>query len=228
MTSVFPLLRTRLGSCALFLASLLSAAPLHAQVTATAPAVTNADTPQRFDLYGGAAYSHFNPGYAHQSRATNLLGWDGTATAWFSRAYGAEATARGVYGSFIIPVNSFGVSGNSNMSEHIFLFGPSFRMLRTEKYTAGMHVLIGGAYGSFDQGYAGSGVQPFNTGIYNNQLAFAAAVGGWGDYNLTAISPKLALRFVADYQPTRYGGTIQNEFVGTVGIVYKLGLRGGK
>lgn len=198
---------------------------MRAQVTATAPAVAGADSPERFDIYGGAAYSHFNPGYAHHVQAINLLGWDGSVTGWFRNAYGLEATARGVYGQFTIPPNSYAVTGKSNMSEHIFLFGPSFRMLRAEKYTAGMHVLIGGAYGSFDKGYAGSGVQPFATGVYNNQLAFAAAVGGWADYHLT---PKFAVRAVADYQPTRYGGTMQNEFLGTVGIVYKIGTRTGK
>ncbi len=207
------------------LGALLSAPALHAQITATAPASNGADNLQRFDIEGGAAYSHFNPGYAHLVHATNLLGWDGSVTAWFAKSYGVEATARGVYGNYDIPSNSYGLSGTSNMSEHLFLFGPSFRLLQTEKYTAGMHVLVGGAYGSFDQGYSNSGVQPFAIGVYNNQLAFAGAIGGWADYN---VRPRFAIRFQSDYQPTRYGGTTQNEFAGTVGIVYKLGQRSGK
>jgi hypothetical protein len=34
----------------------------------------------------------------------------------------------------------------------------------------------------------------------------------------------LAVRFIADYQPTRYGFTMQSEFAGSVGIVYKFGI----
>ncbi len=207
------------------LGALLFAPNLQAQITATAPASTGAENLQRFDVEGGAAYSHFNPGYAHRVEATNLLGWDGSVTGWFAQHYGFEATARGVYGSYTIPANSYGVTGTSNMSEHLFLFGPSFRMLQTEKYTAGMHVQVGGAYGSFDQGFSNSGVQPFTVGVYNNELAFAATIGGWAEYK---VRPRFAVRFKADYQPTRYGGTTQNEFAGSVGIVYKLGSRGGK
>jgi hypothetical protein len=205
-----------------FLAAVLVSATLHAQIVATAPASTGADALQRFDIEGGAAYSHFNPGYAHRVAATNLLGWDGSADLWFAKNYGLEANSRGVYGSYTVPVNSVGITGTSNMSEHLFLFGPTFRMLQTQKYTAGMRVLVGGAYGSFNQGYASSGIQPTQIGIYNDQLAFAAVIGGWADYNLR---PKFSIRFKADYQPTHYGNTVQNEFVGTVGIVYKIGSR---
>ncbi len=211
-----------LRAACLGLVALLFAPVMHAQITATAPASTGADNLQRFDIEGGAAYSHFNPGYAHHVQATNLLGWDGSATGWFSKHYGFEATARGVYGSYTIPANAYSITGTSNMSEYLFLFGPSFRMLQTEKYTAGMHVLVGGSYGTFDQGFASSGVQPAAIGVYNNQLAFASVIGGWADYNLR---PKFAIRFQADYQPTRFGNTTQNEFDGTVGIVYKLGSR---
>jgi hypothetical protein len=211
-----------LRAACLGLGALLFAPAMYAQITATAPASTGADNLQRFDIEGGAAYSHFNPGYAHHVQATNLIGWDGSVTGWFAKHYGFEATARGVYGNYTIPNNAYNITGTSNMSEYLFLFGPSFRMLQSEKYTAGMHVLVGGSYGSFDQGFSSSGVQPSAIGVYNNQLAFAAVIGGWADYNLR---PKFAVRFQADYQPTRFGNTTQNEFNGTVGIVYKLGSR---
>jgi hypothetical protein len=145
-------------------------------------------------------------------------------TGWFSNSVGIEGTARGLYGTINLPANAVASLGvkTSNMSEHIFLFGPSFRLYRSARITAGGHILVGGAYGSFDQGFHGTGAQPFTYGVYNNTLAFASAVGGWAGYNLT---PKLSVRFTGDYQPTRYGGTTQNEFAGTVGIVYKLGHR---
>ncbi len=191
-----------------------------AQVTATAPTSNGPADMERLDVVGGAAYSHFNPGFAHQVRATNLLGWQGAATYWFSHLVGGEAAIRGLYGSYDLPVNGFNLPATSNTSEYLFLFGPSVRLYEREKYTAGAHVLIGGAYGAFDQAFQGSGIQPRQIGIYNNQLAIAYAIGGWADYK---IAPRLAVRFTGDYQPTRYGGLNQNEFFGGVGIVYKIG-----
>jgi hypothetical protein len=105
------------------------------------------------------------------------------------------------------------------MSEYLWLFGPTFRIYRRENYAAGFHTLIGAAYGSFDKDFP-PGVSPNQIGAYNNKLAFGAAVGGFGEYNL---SPRLAVRLIADWQPTHYGYTWQNEFAGSVGIVYKIG-----
>lgn len=207
---------------AAFAACALSASSIQAQVTATAPAVAGASDTQRFDILGGAAYSHFNPGFAHQVRATNLLGWQGSVTGWFSNLVGLEATARGLYGTYDLPINIYTLPATSSMSEHLFLFGPSFRLYQSEKYTAGAHVLVGGTYGSFDKGFQGSGIQPRQIGIYNNQLATAFAIGGWADYK---VAPRFAIRFTADYQPTRYSSIGQNEFFGAVGIVYKIGHR---
>jgi hypothetical protein len=200
----------------------LSAVALHAQVTATAPTVNIATDDQRFDIEGGAAYTHFNPGYAHQVRAVNLEGWEGSATDWFGNLFGVEAVARGFYGTYDLPVNGYALPASSPMSEHLFLFGPNFRLYQSPRYTAGLHLLVGGTYGSFDSAYQGTGVQPAQIGVYNSQLAMAYGVGGWADYKLL---PRFAVRFTADYQPTHYSGLNQNEFAGSIGIVYKLGHR---
>ena len=218
MTFQNPFLRmAMLAACALL------APALHAQITATAAPIAGSTENERFDISGSAAYGHFNPGYAHQVRATNLVGWQGSFTTWFSRRLGVEATARGLYGNYQVPSNFYNVpTGSSPMSEHLFLFGPSFRLLNTARYTAGVHVLAGGAYGSFDKNFSNTGVQPFQIGVYNNQLASAYAVGGWADYKLT---DKLAVRATADYQPTRYSSIGQNEPFVAVGVVYKWGKR---
>ena len=219
MKSVF-----RTLSAGLFVSALSFPSALHAQIVATAPASNEPEEGQRFDVMGGAAYSHFNPGYAHRVQAINLLGWDASVTTWVSNTVGIEATGRGLYGTINLPANAVSDLGikTSDMSEHLFLFGPSARLYRRERLTAGGHILIGGAYGSFDKGFSGTGAQPFTYGVYNNTLAFAGAIGGWAGY---AVTPKISVRFVADYQPTRYGGTTQNEFAGTIGIVYKMGHR---
>lgn len=198
--------------------------PLHrieAQVTATAPETEAPQYAQRWDFYGGAQYSHFNPSPGRQVEAVNLLGWNASATAWFHTTWGIEGSARGLYGVEVVPPNTLNIPTNPPMSEHLFLFGPSVRLLRRPRYALGMHALIGAAYGVFDSGYP-AGVMPQAVDIYNDKLALGAAVGGFADYNL---GPSLAVRFVSDWQPTHYGFTFQNEFAGSVGIVYKFGSR---
>lgn len=190
----------------------------HAQVTATAPVAEPSQYTNRWDVYGGVQYSHFNPSPGRNVSAISLLGWNGAATVYFRPAWGIESSVRGLYGTINLPQNQYGVT-SSKMSEHLFLFGPTFRLFRRPTHAAGIHVLVGAAYGAFDSGFP-SGVQPNLVGVYNNKLALGGAVGGWYDYNLT---PRLSVRAIADWQPTRYGYAEQNEFAGSVGIVYKLG-----
>jgi hypothetical protein len=189
-----------------------------AQVTATAPAGEMTQYSNRWDFYGGFQYSHFNPSPAASFPANNLLGWNGTVTAYFRPLWGIEGSFRGLYGTIDVPINQYGIT-SPKMSEHLFLFGPTFRLFRRENYAAGLHTSIGAAYGSFDKDLP-PGLSPNQIDVYNNKLAFGAAVGGWADYNL---SPRLSVRMIADWQPTRYGYKTQNEFAGSVGIVYKLG-----
>lgn len=186
---------------------------------ATAPVTTLPQYQEGWDLYGGFSYSHFNPGTSRGVQAINLTGWNGDLTRWFGQLFGLEVSVRGYYGTIDVPPNGYNIS-TSDMSEYLFLIGPNFRILRRENYTVGGHVLIGAANGSFDEGFKGSGIQPFNLAIYNNKVAFGAAVGTWADYNL---NPKWSVRVTADWQPTRYGFSTQNEFAGTAGIVYKFG-----
>jgi hypothetical protein len=192
---------------------------LWAQVQATAPVTTFPQYQQRWDIYGGYSYAHFNPGPGRGVQAINLSGWNGDATAWFKQLFGLEFSVRGYYGTIIVPQNAYNIT-KSNMSEHLFMVGPNFRFIRHENYAVGFHALLGAANGSFDQGFKGSGIQPNQVGIYNNKVAFGGAFGTWADYNL---NPKWSVRVTADWQPTHYGFQTQNEFSGTAGIVYKLG-----
>jgi hypothetical protein len=204
--------------CALVFALLLWFPAAHAQVTATAPITEYSQYTQRWDIFGGLQYSHFNPSAGSNFPANNLLGWNGTATLYFRPIWGIEGGARGLYGTIDAPQNQYNIV-NPKMSENLFLFGPTFRVRRRENYAIGFHFLVGAAYGSFDKDFP-QGISPNQIGVYNNKLAFGMAFGGWYDYNL---SPKLSVRLIGDYQPTHYGYTTQNEFAGAVGVVYKLG-----
>ena len=211
----------RILALAALVAGFVPSPRLHAQVTATAPEAEAPQYAHRWDFYGGAQYSHFNPGSAREIQANNLLGWNGTATVWLGSLVGMDASARGLYGTLQVPPNTEGIPANPPMSEHLFLFGPDFRMLRRQNYTFSMHTLIGAAYGSFGNGFP-KGTSPQDIGIYNDKLAMALGIGASTDYNL---SPQLSVRLITDWQPTHYGFLWQNEFAGSVGIVYKLGAR---
>lgn len=202
-------------------ACFFSSPVLHAQVTATAPEEEVPQNAQRWDFYGGAQYSHFNPSPERGVHAINLLGWNGSATLWLGSRFGIAGSGRGLYGTLVVPANNEGIPANPQMSEHLALFGPDFRILLHTHYTVGMHGLIGGAYGAFGNGFP-KGTSPQDVGIYNDKLAIGLAMGPWVDYNLGS---KLSVRLISDWQPTHYGFTWQKEFAGSVGIVYKFGTR---
>ena len=209
------------AACALLfvLPLFLLSSQSQAQVTAVAPVTLQPQYNHRWEVYGGGQYSHFNPSPGPNIHATNLVGWNGSAIVYLKPVWGLEASARGLYGSMSVPQNPYGIPPSPKMSENLFLFGPNFRFFLGDKYAAGMHFLIGAAHGSFDKDFP-SGIQPNAVNIYNDKLAFGAAVGWWTDYNL---SSRLAIRGIADYQPTRYGYALQSEFAGSLGVVFKFG-----
>ena len=209
--------------CLLLLTMLAPAGRLWGQVAApAAPVAANAaDYNNRYDLYGGFAYAHFNG--VGNVRATGLYGFNGQATAWVKPVFGLAASLRGDYGHYPATPNSYGVS-NPAISQYVFVFGPDFRLWRTPRHALGLHALVGGAYGKFDSQL--NGAPPNSVGLFVNQLALAEAIGGSFDFNL---SPKLSVRVVTDFAPTHYGTGQQQEFQGSVGFVYKMGsLHGGK
>jgi hypothetical protein len=186
----------------------------------------------RYEIYGGAAFSHFKSGPL-LAEGANLGGFDVQGTRWFKPRLGATANVRGYYGTQGPAPNAFNVHGPL-VYEHLFLGGATYRLLAGEHAALDAHALAGGAYGVFDGGLSGSGATPRDVGLYNNGLSFASAVGGSIELNR---SPRLALRISPDWIMTRYGGfttpTVvpsaktgfaQNEFGISVGILYRLGV----
>jgi hypothetical protein len=188
-------------------------------VTATAPPLSTdlASYNNRWDAYGGFGYARFQTTLGVSLKA-NMYGWKGQATGWLNPIVGLTGATGNYYGSIGLPPNIHSIP-TANISEHLFLFGPEFRLLRDPKYTVDVHLLLGGTYGIFNSSFP-SGVQPNALSLYNNQLAFALAVGGAYDYNL---KPNWSVRLYTDFQPTHYGLAFQKEFAGSVGVVYKWG-----
>jgi len=210
---------SRFLALAAFGAALGPLSALQAQITATAPESQTDQYSQRWDIYGGFQYAHFNPSNGLQVEAVNLTGWTGAATMWFRPVFGMEADARGEYGVLVVPPNAEKIPKNPPMSEHLFLVGPNFRLVRRPRMTLGMHFLVGAADGVFSSGFP-AGTMPQDVGIYNDKLALGMSWGGYADYNVTS---RVSVRFMADWQPTHYGFSWQNESADSVGIVYKLG-----
>ncbi len=207
----------RLSLCCAFL--VLTVSQLSAQVTATAPPLSNdlANYNNRWDAYGGFAYARFQTTLGVNLK-TNMYGWKGQVTGWLNPIVGITASTGNYYGTVSLPPNQYDLN-QAHISEHLFLFGPEFRILRDSKWTVGAHVLLGGTYGIFDNSFP-NGVEPNALRLYNNQLAFAAAAGGTVDRNLT---PQWSVRLIADFQPTHYGLAFQKEAAASVGVVYKWG-----
>lgn len=180
----------------------------------------------RWEVYGGVAYSHFNAGPSLDQGA-NLGGFDAEGTRWFTTRWGVDASVRGYYGTSGTQPNPYGIRGPF-VSEYLFLAGPEYRGPSNEHITTTVHALFGGGYGSFESALYdqnGNKVPPINVGFFNNQVAFASALGGSIDLNR---SPKLAFRIAPEAILNDYGsaygsGGIKGQFGISVGLVYRLG-----
>lgn len=179
-----------------------------------------------WELYGGLAYSHFDAG-PNLLQGANLGGFDAQAIRFFNTRFGAGVDARGYYGtSGAAPNcgNCTGVPPNGGpirgpfVSEHMFMAGPEYRLMKNEHVAIVLHGFAGGAYGDFQ--HALGNVPPAEVGFFPNQLAFGAAYGGSIDLNR---SPRLVFRISPDGTLTTYGNGTEEHFAVSVGIVYRLG-----
>lgn len=180
-----------------------------------------------WEIYGGVAYSHFDAG-PHLLQGANLGGFDARAVRFFSPRWGVGANVRGYYGTSGVQPNCGACTGSGPnagpitgpfVSEHMFLAGPEVRVLHNEHAAMMLHGFFGGAYGDFQRGT--NGVNPAYLGLFSNQFAFGAAVGGSLDLNR---SPRLVFRIAPDATLTNFGSNgLAEQFALSVGIVYRLG-----
>jgi hypothetical protein len=177
-----------------------------------------ADYNNHYDAFGGYSYARFNTTVGH-ALSGNLMGFKLQATDWLTPIVGLTAGTGNYYGNVSLPSNAYGIT-SASVSEHFFLFGPAFRIVRDPKYSVDYHLLLGGTYGIFDSSFQKAKVEPNVVNLPNNQLAFALATGLSFDYN---ISPRFSARLIADFQPTRYGQAFQKDVAASAGIVYKWG-----
>lgn len=179
----------------------------------------------RWEVYGGFAYAHFKAG-PNLVQGANLGGFDAQATRWFTPRWGATGNVRGYYGTSGVVPNIYNIEGPF-VSEHLFVAGPQLRGPHNAHGAFNLHLLAGGARGSFQRGLNDNGVSlpPGQFGFFNDSTVFASVAGGTIDLNR---SPRLALRISPDYLLTRFGGQTQSNFAISVGLLYRFTKSGKK
>ncbi len=200
--------------------------PPHPQLPPPAPlAGVRYDYP--WELYGGFAYSHFDAG-PNLLQGANLGGFDARIVRELGTRWGIGANVRGYYGTSGAQPNCGSCTGSGPnagpiegpfVSEHMFLGGPEFRLLRNEHAAMMLHAFWGTAYGDFTQGL--NGVSTQTVGFFSNQFTTAAAMGGSIDLNR---SPRLVFRIAPDATLTDFGHNgFAEQFAISVGVVYRMG-----
>ncbi len=205
--------------------ALAQAPQFHPPVVAPNSTLSGVTYNNRYEVYGGFAYAHFDAG-PNVLQGANLGGFDAQAARFFTRKWAAAANVRGYYGTSGAVPNAFDIRGPF-VSEHFFLAGPEYRAASNQHASVTLHALFGGVYGRFNAALInqqGAPVDPSVVGFFNNQFAFGAGIGGSIDLNR---SPRLAFRISPDATLTNFstrgqGGFVQ-QFALSVGVVYRLG-----
>ncbi len=206
--------------------SVLAQAPqFHPPVVAPNSTLSGVTYNNRYEVYGGAAYAHFDAG-PNILQGANLGGFDAQAARFFTRKWAAAGNVRGYFGTSGAVPNAFNIRGPF-VDEIFFLGGPEYRAASNQHASITLHALFGGVHGSFDSALndeAGNRVDPSVVGFFNNQTTFGAAIGGSIDLNR---SPRLAFRIspdatLTDFSTRGQGGIVQ-QFAISVGVVYRLG-----
>lgn len=222
------------SSLAVAALALLSASSVQAQSTASPTAgngtyiatdpLANVRYDNRWDLSLGAAYTRIMAGPdGRLFQGANIGGLDLSGSYWLKKRWGLEGTERSYFGTSGAGPNAYSIDGPF-ISQYVFAAGPEWLGPHNKHGALIAHVLVGGAYGNFQQDLRGQ--SPSVVGFYNNQLTPAAIFGGHIDLNR---SPRWVFRITPDALMTRYGinygsqATFTNWNFGiSVGVEYKF------
>jgi hypothetical protein len=162
-----------------------------------------ADAP-KVEAFGGFQYFRANTGLDVLGIDNfNLNGWNASLSGYFNRFIGVTADFSGAYGTPEV----LGVPIHTKF--HTFMFGPVIRLPNPTHITPFVHALGGGAHLSADA-----------AGTNGSETDAAWAVGGGLDLDMGRL---LSIRAAqVDYLQTRSGGTSQNNFRYSAGIVIKF------
>lgn len=142
----------------------------------------------------------------------NLNGWNAAFQYNVNSWLGLVADFTGYYGS---PSQTIGGTPVTlHTSEYNYLFGPRFSYRHSERWTPFVHALFGGGHAH------ARATAPNFTAVSLTKDSFAMAIGGGLDLK---VANHIALRLVdADYVLTRFGGSNQNNFRYSAGVVFRF------
>lgn len=147
------------------------------------------------------------------SLSSNLNGWSATGAYNVNHWFGLVADLGGEYGSTSVMVSGV----KFNFQTHLFdaVFGPQVNFRNSTKVTPFVHTLLGVSHGSFTISSMGFGSKN------KTDNAFAGAFGGGLDWS---VGEHWSIRLIeADYFPTRFNSSTQNNARISAGIVYRSG-----
>ncbi len=169
----------------------------------------------RWEVGAGGGYLRFRSGEYKQQ--------NNEVTFWTSGMYsltpklGVIGLAGGGFGS--AKLNDTAVNAvNPQIQNYDFLAGPSFRLVRREKFAVSLYGAGGAGYGRFSTGP--KDFPSTTVGLWPSGTAAAFSAGLNLDYNFY---PNLAVRLNPNYLGTLYGSSTQNSKGVNFGLVYRFG-----
>ena len=174
----------------------------------------------RYEAYFGMGYLRFVPGVNLQR--AHEYAWNPGFTRYFGDRLGVTVDARGYYGSAYVYNNAITNSHitNAEVSQYVFLAGPSYRFYAQPRYALAARVMGGAAYGHFTGDTSGDETLAEALGLWPDGPVFAASAALLFDYNFT---PSVSFRLAPEFVPTGFGSTIQHSFGFTGSVVYRFG-----
>jgi hypothetical protein len=174
-----------------------------------------------YELYIGTGFTRTIPGPGVAAGAGlqhfNLYDWNVGVTRYFNQRLGVTVDGRGAYGTSYIGNNPFN-QHNPGISQYSGMIGPTYRFYIQPKYSISGRVLAGVVYGNFSADTNGFGTKLL--GLYPDGTEGMVSASVPFEYNLNT---SLGLRVAPEYRLTTFGGTINNGWGATGGIVYRWG-----
>ncbi len=174
-----------------------------------------------YDLQIGAGFTRTIPGPGTVAGAGlqhfNLYSYDFEVSRYFNQRLGVTIDGRGSYGTAFVGNNQYNQI-HPAISQYSGMIGPTYRFYIQPKYSISGRVLAGVVYGNFSgdtNGYGTTllGLYPDGTeGIVSASVPF--------EYNFNTA---IGLRVSPEYRVTTFGGSINNGWGTTGGIVYRWG-----
>ena len=203
------------------------AAESWAQSAPASPPVSAAPPLARLDLFGGLTLLRTPPG--PDLDRTGLAGWQASLTFYpatgegFRSRLGLAAEVGGAHRT--PPLDDAQVAGTyMRLTQHTILGGPVLRMVRRERVSTNVRVLVGIANlrtafpSDRTQAGIGPGQTPGSIGVFEDATAFALSFGTAWEIRL---APRVALRVNPSLLLTQFGSDTQRTLRLSTGLVFR-------